>query len=356
MSDKVRESVQAKARKKKYVEKQKQEKKKVEVVFVVKRKKKNENTSRKIVKLGVIERHIHFIRQKDYRYVTHGLETIRWRTDRTFEVMKDNGKPYKKPDDWDGETYFKHATESVEHGVVEAIAVCLKKRMLSDTNITMLCLNLFAELLKGYSWIDDGVVSQEDETSYFGLVRKKGIGCDMVSTLLLLVEKMDKKSGSVHRDIVTESMVILSKLVSHKHELEEVVLNLDAAKEFVIVEAIDQQLSIQPRGPMAFPIVTKGLKILIAFIRMYPELRRNSTCKLIHRLLVDVYDIFYPLPFYFSSAIAVLDVLLQNDMNAVHFQNRALLIYNFLLKYHSSYEKQRIYKDLEKLLFAMVPT
>ena len=136
-----------------------------------------------------------------------------------------------------------------------------------------------------------------------------------------------------------------------------VVLNLDASKEFVIVDAVDQQLSIQPRGPSAFPIVTNGLKILIAFIRMYPELRRNSTCKLIHRLLVDVYDMFYPLPFYFSSAIAVLDILLESDMNAVHFHNRALFIYNCLLKYHSSCQKQRkVYQDLEKLLFAMVPT
>jgi hypothetical protein len=130
-------------------------------------------------------------------------------------------------------------------------------------------------------------------------------------------------------------------------------MNLDKTKEFAVVDAIEKQLAVKQRGEEAFRIVTCGCVILRAFVTLYPNLRRNCTCQVIHKLLVDVYDLFCPLPYYFPVAIDVLDALLKNEMNIIHYENRALFIYKCLIK-HKNMSKQFDYEQLESILYNII--
>lgn len=223
-------------------------------------------------------------------------------------------------------------------------------------DITMLCLNVLYAILDGSSWKGDSVISENHEKNFDILVRNKCIGCDMVNTLLSVMETKYMLSGNINREMLIESMRLLSFLLylDEKPSIAITTDVMDVTKEFIVVSTIDHQLNIQERGPDALPIVMYGCEILVQYVRLFPDLRRNCTCRLIHRLLVDVYSIFVPEPYYFPCAIAVLNELLKNDMNLDHFQVRSTLIHKFLQKHNNSGFSERIvYKNLEEKLLQL---
>ena len=74
---------------------------------------------------------------------------------------------------------------------------------------------------------------------------------------------------------------------------------------------------------------------------------------MIHKLLVDVYSLFVPRPYYFGCAAAVLDLLVKDEKNLVHFKNRSMLIRGFVVshkKEHSGVSGIVVYKELESTL------
>ena len=84
-------------------------------------------------------------------------------------------------------------------------------------------------------------------------------------------------------------------------------------KEFVVVEAIENQVANTQHGPDSYSIARYGYMVLEAFIRLHPDLRQNRTGEIIGKLEgPKVYIVYYSLSFHFSSAISMLDVLLRN--------------------------------------------
>ena len=316
----------------------------------IRKRLKTRNTWRQYGKLDAIERGVTFISCRDSEHITYGLESVRWRIDARFDVCRKNGKAYEKPEAWDSVCYFNHSREAVDCGLIEALGICVKKRMSRDGDVTIRCINIISSLLRGCSWIDDGEVCEEKAVNLLVLVISKVVGCDLVSTLLLVIEKLYNKCGKVNRELVIESMAVLSLMVSLSQKYKTSSVILDPRKEFVIVDAVEHQLTIQQRGLEAFPIITDGCVILEAYVCAHPLLRRNRTCKLIRTLLVDVYSLFYPEPYYFIWAIAVLDVLMKTEINCVHFENEAFFILKFL-KNHNTNSQRIVYKELETLLY-----
>ena len=314
--DKQRVKDLANARKKKQRQKQKEEKKNnVTVRKTADVREYNAQVQKQYrrmrYEITVTERNVSFIGHKWKYFVTAGLRLVRVRIDDSYTVFDEKGRQKKRPEFWNGsQFFFDGAKEVVSFGVLEAIGSCLKKYMLWDVDITLQCLNVVYALLDGSSWKTDEEISEEEETKFFHLVRRKCIGCDMVNTLLTFVEKTHKKAGSLNRETLIAAMRVMSILLSVGDE-PTIVINMDAAKEFAVVSTIEHQLDIQQRGPIAYPIVSYGCEILLQFLRMFPDLRRNCTCQVIHRLLVDVYSLFVPEPYYFSEAIAVLNELLK---------------------------------------------
>ena len=309
-------------------------------------------SNRKLPKMHLIERNVKYITHKFEVFANFGLDTIRINVDDRFNLFDKDGKYEKKPK-MSGRYHFDRATEAVNFGVVEAIVLCLKKNMFRHVDMTLRCVNVVYVLLDGSSWKGHHEVSDDDGSSFFQLVRNKCFYLDMVNVLLGFVEKTYMKCGSINREALITAMHVLSVLFS-VDETPANAMKMDTAKEFAVVSTLNHQLDIQQRGPNACNVVTYGCEILVQFVRMFPDLRRNCTCTLIHRLLVDVYNIFVPEPYYFAEAIAVLDELLKNDMNLNHFRLRSDLILGFLLKHNNSGIPERIvYKDLEETLYKM---
>ena len=93
--------------------------------------------------------------------------------------------------------------------------------------------------------------------------------------------------------------------------------------------------------------------VLHGFVRLCPDLRRNRTLKIIHRLLVDVYSLFEPYPYHFCAAIPVLDELLKSEMNYVHFENRSPFIYKCVKEYNTKQNQKVLYNKLETTLYSL---
>jgi hypothetical protein len=249
-------------------------------------------------KCDVIEVCIKWVVHARRSCVIFGLDTLLWRLDAAcHEVVK-------KDPDWDDEHYFSEATKAINGGVIEAIETCLKKRMVVDKEVTLRCLNILASVMKGRSW--DGFCLEERAHDFSKQIRTKAVACNLVNTVLLLLEKTVKAKGS--QSILIEAFGVLSDVLSRDH-LSTLSVNIDASKEFVIVEAMENQLAIEHHGLETYRLIKNGCMILEAFIRLHPGLRRNTTCRLIRKLLVEVYDVYYALPYHFIYAIAVLDVL-----------------------------------------------
>ena len=219
-------------------------------------------------------------------------------------------------------------------------------------NIMTAALNLLSVLFDGRTWNGEGSIPEEDESNYFSLLKRKSCECNMLSVLLLIIEKRCVYPD--HRSILIDAFTLSSKIILDNVSVPAVIAtNMDPTKEFIVVNAIDHQLSMKERGPDAYGIVAYGCVLLEWFVRLYPCLRRNSTCKIIHRLLVDVYSLFVPQPYYFVNAIPVLDQLLKNEMNYVHFQHRSFFIYKFVKEHNSNSNNKLHYKDLESTLLTL---
>jgi hypothetical protein len=236
----------------------------------------------------------------------------------------------------------------VELGIIEAVAFCMKKRMLvtADEDVTIRCLNLLTALLEGISWDDTADVLEKDAQNFRQEIKIKVVSNDLVNDILLLVQKTVEKKGT--KAILIEALHVLYCVLS-RDNLLTLSLDIDASKEFAVVEAIDNQLAVDHRSPDTYSTVWYGCMVLEAFVRLHPELRRNSTCSIIRKLLFEVNNVFYPLPYHFCDALGVLDVLFTNEVNIAYFQDISLFIYTRLVKLNNSGGKLS-YKDLENTL------
>ena len=105
-----------------------------------------------------------------------------------------------------------------------------------------------------------------------GQIRIKIVACDLVNTILLL--------------LVTQWWLhcMFCILCYHGTILWQCQWTW-MTKEFVVVEAIENQVANTQHGPDSYSIARYGYMVLEAFIRLHPDLRQNRTGEIIGKLV-----------------------------------------------------------------------